>query len=213
VLRGAPPGTRSAEAGQRFLAYGSTEAAEVAVVFRHIVNSLFRKFRKAWYAPHVPTARRVAGARQVNPIVTLAKVGALFYRLRVKSGNSSAANAVSARIKRRRVVNFPFFLFYRGPLFSHCDTQKLSNHAWSLFGHIQGGRARARAICQYVHYRHLNSPLWAVPSRQAKKKQRRRTCLSGRAADLRRPDAAAHNPCSIDCRRTVRRGKRGCTAR
>ena len=51
VLRGAP-GTRSAEAGQRFLAYGSTEAREVAIVLRHIVNRLFRKFRKAWYAPH-----------------------------------------------------------------------------------------------------------------------------------------------------------------
>jgi hypothetical protein len=32
----------------------------------------------------------------------------------------------------------------------YCDTQKLTNHAWSLFGHIQGGWARAQAICQYV---------------------------------------------------------------
>jgi transglutaminase-like putative cysteine protease len=32
----------------------------------------------------------------------------------------------------------------------YCDTQKLSNHAWSLFGHIQAGWARARVICQYV---------------------------------------------------------------
>src|ERR1700729_1459356 len=35
----------------------------------------------------------------------------------------------------------------------YCDTQKLSNHAWSRLGHIQGGWARARAICQYVHDR------------------------------------------------------------
>ena len=34
-----------------------------------------------------------------------------------------------------------------------CETQKLTNHAWSLFGHIQGGWARAQAICQYVHER------------------------------------------------------------
>jgi hypothetical protein len=34
-----------------------------------------------------------------------------------------------------------------------CDTQRLSNHDWSLFGHIQGGLARAPAICQYVHDR------------------------------------------------------------
>ena len=40
-----------------------------------------------------------------------------------------------------------------------------------------------------------------------------KACLAGRAADLRRPDAAAHNPSSVDCRRTARRGKRGCTAR
>src|SRR5580704_5837804 len=45
----------------------------------------------------------------------------------------------------------------------YCDTQKLSNHAWSRLGHIQGGWARARAICQYVHdriqfgYRHAKN--------------------------------------------------------
>ena len=38
-------------------------------------------------------------------------------------------------------------------------------------------------------------------------------CLADRAADLRRPNAAAHNPRSVDCRRAARRGKRGCTAR
>jgi transglutaminase-like putative cysteine protease len=35
----------------------------------------------------------------------------------------------------------------------YCDTQRLSDHAWSLFGHIQGGWAQAQAICQYVHDR------------------------------------------------------------
>jgi hypothetical protein len=59
---------------------------------------------------------------------------------------------------------------------------------------------------------HLNSHFLAAASRHAKRKHRR-ACLAGRAADLRRPDAAAHNPRSTDCRRTTRRGKRGCTAR
>ena len=35
----------------------------------------------------------------------------------------------------------------------YCDTQKLSNLAWSLFGAIQGGWQRVQAICSYVHDR------------------------------------------------------------
>jgi len=33
----------------------------------------------------------------------------------------------------------------------YCDTQKLSDLAWSLFGGIDGGWQRVRAICDYVH--------------------------------------------------------------
>jgi hypothetical protein len=41
-----------------------------------------------------------------------------FYRLRVKSGNSSAASAVSARIKRRRASStFRSFFFIAGRFF------------------------------------------------------------------------------------------------
>jgi transglutaminase-like putative cysteine protease len=35
----------------------------------------------------------------------------------------------------------------------YCDTQKLSDQAWSLFGKVQPGWPRAQAICQYVHDR------------------------------------------------------------
>ena len=35
----------------------------------------------------------------------------------------------------------------------YCDTQKLADQAWSLFGQIRGGWPRAQAICQYVHDR------------------------------------------------------------
>jgi transglutaminase-like putative cysteine protease len=35
----------------------------------------------------------------------------------------------------------------------YCDTQKLSDLAWSLFGHIPGGWQRVQAICDYVHNR------------------------------------------------------------
>jgi transglutaminase-like putative cysteine protease len=35
----------------------------------------------------------------------------------------------------------------------YCDTQKLSDLAWSLFGGIDGGWARVQAICDYAHAR------------------------------------------------------------
>jgi transglutaminase-like putative cysteine protease len=35
----------------------------------------------------------------------------------------------------------------------YCDTQKLSDLAWSQFGSLQGGWQRVQAICDYVHDR------------------------------------------------------------
>jgi transglutaminase-like putative cysteine protease len=35
----------------------------------------------------------------------------------------------------------------------YCDTDKLSNLAWSLFGHISTGWERVQAICDYAHDR------------------------------------------------------------
>jgi transglutaminase-like putative cysteine protease len=35
----------------------------------------------------------------------------------------------------------------------YCDTQKLTDFAWSTFGHINGGWQRVQAICDYVHDR------------------------------------------------------------
>ena len=42
----------------------------------------------------------------------------------------------------------PFLLGSR-----YCDTERLSNLAWSLFGGIQGGWQREQAICDYAHDR------------------------------------------------------------
>ncbi|MDA9533588.1 transglutaminase-like domain-containing protein [Bradyrhizobium sp. CCBAU 25338] len=33
----------------------------------------------------------------------------------------------------------------------YCDTQRLTDLAWSTFGHISGGWRRVQAICDYVH--------------------------------------------------------------
>jgi transglutaminase-like putative cysteine protease len=35
----------------------------------------------------------------------------------------------------------------------YCDTQKLSDQAWAMFGGITGGWQRVQAICDYVHDR------------------------------------------------------------
>jgi transglutaminase-like putative cysteine protease len=35
----------------------------------------------------------------------------------------------------------------------YCETDRLSDAAWSLFGHIPPGWARVQAICNYVHHR------------------------------------------------------------
>jgi transglutaminase-like putative cysteine protease len=35
----------------------------------------------------------------------------------------------------------------------YCDTERLTNLAWSLFGNIEGGWQRAQAICNYAHDR------------------------------------------------------------
>jgi transglutaminase-like putative cysteine protease len=35
----------------------------------------------------------------------------------------------------------------------YCDTQKLSDQAWAMFGGIPGGWQRVQAICDYVHCR------------------------------------------------------------
>ena len=35
----------------------------------------------------------------------------------------------------------------------YCDTERLSDLAWSLFGNLQGGWQRVQAICDYVHNR------------------------------------------------------------
>ncbi|WP_424135864.1 transglutaminase-like domain-containing protein [Roseomonas chloroacetimidivorans] len=35
----------------------------------------------------------------------------------------------------------------------YCETDRLSELAWSLFGHVEGGWARVQAICDYAHNR------------------------------------------------------------
>ncbi len=45
----------------------------------------------------------------------------------------------------------------------YCDTEKLSNLAWSLFGDINGGWQRMQAICDYVNNRISSDTSIPVP--------------------------------------------------
>ena len=56
----------------------------------------------------------------------------------------------------------PFLLASR-----YCETDLLSNFAWSNFGHIRGGWAKVRAICEYVHNHLTFSYPLARPTRTA----------------------------------------------
>jgi transglutaminase-like putative cysteine protease len=48
----------------------------------------------------------------------------------------------------------------------YCDTQKVTNLAWSLFGPIAGGWQRVHAICDYVHERIQFGTMHAVTARR-----------------------------------------------
>jgi len=49
----------------------------------------------------------------------------------------------------------------------YCDTQKLSDQAWGVFGGIAGGWQRVQAICDYVHDRIVFGYQHASPTKTA----------------------------------------------
>ncbi|MBV9735263.1 MAG: transglutaminase family protein [Acidisphaera sp.] len=49
----------------------------------------------------------------------------------------------------------------------YCETDRLSDTAWSLFGGIRGGAARVQAICGYVHDRITFGYEYARPTKTA----------------------------------------------
>jgi transglutaminase-like putative cysteine protease len=49
----------------------------------------------------------------------------------------------------------------------YCDSDSLANFAWSKFGHIMGGYARVKAICDFVHDHIRFSYPEASPTRSA----------------------------------------------
>jgi transglutaminase-like putative cysteine protease len=68
-------------------------------------------------------------------------------------GDSGLPDEAAPDLRQLPIEQLPdeTLLFLMGS--RYCDTQKLSDLAWSLFGGIDGGRRRVQAICDYVHDR------------------------------------------------------------
>ncbi|HEV2677355.1 MAG TPA: transglutaminase family protein [Aliidongia sp.] len=49
----------------------------------------------------------------------------------------------------------------------YCETDLMSHLAWQMFGHLQGGRERVQAICDFVHHHIAFSYASARPTRTA----------------------------------------------
>jgi transglutaminase-like putative cysteine protease len=67
--------------------------------------------------------------------------------------DSGLPDEINVRAEQRPVGDLPdealrYLLGSR-----YCDTQKLSDQAWTMFGGIEGGFQRVQAICDYVHDR------------------------------------------------------------
>jgi transglutaminase-like putative cysteine protease len=68
--------------------------------------------------------------------------------------DSGAADAIAPQAQQVPVPDLPeeALLFLLGS--RYCETDRLSETAWSLFGHAPTGWGRVQAICDYVH-RHI----------------------------------------------------------
>jgi transglutaminase-like putative cysteine protease len=83
----------------------------------------------------------------------VAPSGLLEIRNRFVISDSGKPDEVDPEARQCEVADLPddtlaFLLGSR-----YCDTEKLGNLAWSLFGHVESGWRRVQAICDYVHDR------------------------------------------------------------
>ena len=71
----------------------------------------------------------------------------------VMIGDSGFPDEVAPDAAQIRIDDLPddALLYLLGS--RYCDTERLSEHAWKVFGHITGGWQRVQAICDYVHHR------------------------------------------------------------
>jgi transglutaminase-like putative cysteine protease len=83
----------------------------------------------------------------------VAPSGLLEIRNRFVISDSGKPDEVDPEARQWEVEDLPddTLVFLLGS--RYCDTQKLGNLAWSLFGHVESGWQRVQAICDYVHDR------------------------------------------------------------
>jgi transglutaminase-like putative cysteine protease len=67
--------------------------------------------------------------------------------------DSGLSDAVAPCARQLEVSDLPDNVLIQLLASRYCDTEKLSNLAWSLFGGVTPGRQRVQAICDYAHDR------------------------------------------------------------
>ena len=84
------------------------------------------------------------------PVSSLPK-GKSGYRARPSSKTSGEPDIVATSAHQHSIQDLPeeSLVFLLGS--RYCDTQRLSDTAWSLFGRTPPGWARVHAICDFVH--------------------------------------------------------------
>lgn len=83
----------------------------------------------------------------------VAPAGTLHIRNRFLIADSGRPDEVAPAAKQWEINRLPdeVLIYLLGS--RYCDTQKLNDLAWQLFGRIEAGWPRVQAICDYVHER------------------------------------------------------------
>jgi transglutaminase-like putative cysteine protease len=105
------------------------------------------------FSPAIPVrVYRDAFGNDCTRIV--APPGRLTISTRFDIADSGLPDDVNWQARQHPVEDLPddTMIFLLGS--RYCETDRLSDAAWSLFGHIQPGWARVQAICDFVH-RHI----------------------------------------------------------
>ncbi|MGI4808981.1 MAG: transglutaminase-like domain-containing protein, partial [Janthinobacterium lividum] len=104
------------------------------------------------FQPPIPVSTYVDGFGNVCTRV-VAPAGRLSISTRFDIQDSGLPDRVSAEAMEHRVQDLPddVLVYLLGS--RYCDTDRLSDIAWSLFGSTKPGWSRVQAICDFVHQR------------------------------------------------------------
>jgi len=114
------------------------------------------------FDPHIPHHDYLDGFGNTCTRI-MAPPGQLTIATKFMVQDSGQTDPVSPQARQHPIENLPDekLVYLLGS--RYCDTDRLSDSAWSLFGHIQPGWARVQAICDYAHeriafgYEHANA--------------------------------------------------------